>query len=177
MRNRTKITKKLQSTQNPSTIRTCHTKLKDIETLIKQNHQSEQAENENKAVRSIKDNPKYFYSYAAKHSKSNSGIGPFLGENNELINDSLTMSEMLQRQYKSAFSSPHKHQIVHNPDEFFSDIDTNNPSLQDFTFTNEDIISAINQIKPSAAPGPDQCSASFLKNCKTNVYEIPFRNY
>jgi len=61
---------------------------------------------ENKAVESIKVNPKYFYSYTKKRSKCTSKVGPLLNDNKQLTSNSKEMAELLSQQYSTVFSKP-----------------------------------------------------------------------
>ena len=169
MRKRTKIVKKILQSSTPVDTHTLLTKLHNTETLIRNSHKNERSDNECKAVDVIKENPKYFYSYASKYSQTKTSIGPFLGHNDEQISDPSIIAEMLQQQYKTAFSTPDKQNYIHNPNEFFTNIATDTPHLNDFEFSEDDIISAIDKIRTSSAPGPDRFSAILLKNCKHNL--------
>lgn len=169
MRNRKKVVNKIHEATTYTETCSLLTRLHNIETQIKNSHKNERHEKEQKAVAAIKDNPKYFYSYASQYSATKTTIGPFLGENNEQISDPSAMAELLQTQYKSAFSIPYEDKLILNPEEFFSSLDTNIPNLQDFDFSENDIISAIDKIKNSSAPGPDRLSSTFLKQCKHSL--------
>ena len=55
---------------------------------------------ENKAVESIGNNPKYFFSYVKKKSKVKSKIGPLEDKTGKLTGDKKQMAEILSEQYK-----------------------------------------------------------------------------
>ena len=60
------------------------------------------------AVKTIKSNPKFFYSYAKRFSKSKSSVGPLKNSDGLLTNMAGEKAEILQKQYVSVFSNPRK---------------------------------------------------------------------
>ena len=133
-----------------------------IEKDLQRSYKNSKDYNEQKALDAIKSNSKYFYSYVKKKSKIKSKIGPLLNEENELTGDAKSMAEILTAQYSKVFSKP-------------MDADTSVPRQQskktipDLRFTKEDIIAAIDELKNTAAPGPDGFPAIFLKKCKETL--------
>ena len=121
----------------------------------------EQKDQERRATESIKNNPKFFFAYARKHSKSKSKVGPLRDAKNKLVYDKGTISNMLQDQYTSVFSTPTTTDIIHPR------ICPN--SLSDIIFEERDIIEAISTLTPNSAPGPDGFPAILLKNCKEEL--------
>ena len=76
------------------------------------------------------------------------------------------MAEILSAQYSSVFSTPLSSPI--DPKTLFTI--SNDPSkLEDFDFTKEDILKAIEDISPNSAPGPDRFPAIFLNECKAEL--------
>ena len=61
--------------------------LATIEAELKESIQKHRKKQENDAVSKIKMNPKYFYSYANKHSKIRNKVGPLLNKEEESIKD------------------------------------------------------------------------------------------
>ena len=58
-------------------------------------------------LQKLKKNPKYFYSYAKKYSKTKPKVGPLMDPvTKSLTGDSLRMANILQEQYKSVFKTP-----------------------------------------------------------------------
>ena len=57
------------------------------------------------AVEVIRSNPKYFYSFAKRRSKTRPPIGPICAEG-ELIEEDERMVELLQTHYCEMYSSP-----------------------------------------------------------------------
>ena len=82
---------------------------------------------ESDAISKIKNDPKYFYSFAKKASKGRSQIGTLIAQNGELCNTTQEKAECLKEQYKSVFSKPDKKYEIVNSDDFF-DIGETTPS-------------------------------------------------
>ena len=61
---------------------------------------------EEKAIQAIKRNPKYFFSYVKKFSKTKPSVGPLLNKENKFVIDSKEMANILKEQYSSVFSQP-----------------------------------------------------------------------
>ena len=73
---------------------------------IKESHRNEKLEDERRAIDTIRENPKYFYSYSKKHAKRKSTVGPLIDKDNKLQQDHKKIADMLQDQYTSVFSDP-----------------------------------------------------------------------
>ena len=72
-------------------------KLIKIEILLQKSHHDGMKRREQLALKSIKTNPKYFFSYAKKFSKTHTKIGPLLNELNNYTNSSPEMVEILSK--------------------------------------------------------------------------------
>ena len=135
-------------------------KLKDelvrIERDLQESYRNRSVEEEVKAVKSIKRNSKYFFSYAKKFSKVNAKVGPLLNNDNEYVADSKEMVDLLQDQYQSVFNTPKDGMC--EAKELFPDRQT---GLTDVKFDNRDIIKAINELSITSAAG--RC-------CNTTIY-------
>ena len=68
-------------------------------------HRHRRDTQEFEAIRKIKKNPKYFYSYAKRFYKVKSIVGPFIDEEGAVVDDSFEMSEMLD-------SNTKKHSVI-----------------------------------------------------------------
>ena len=75
---------------------------------------------ENAAIKKMKKDPKYFYNYAKKASKSPNQVGPFINEDGTIIKESVEKAEMLRAQYESVYSKPDEEWKVNDPDSFFN---------------------------------------------------------
>ena len=135
----------------------------EIEIQIRDAIREETTKKEIALIEKIKVNPRAFYTYAKKNSKTYTSVGPLLDENNKLQSDPVAMCNILQNQYKKTFSDPNsgKKEPVTDRIEI--------PSLKDFTFNEEDIIKAINEIPLNSAPGPDKIPSILLKECKKQI--------
>ena len=118
---------------------------------------------EEKAIKAIKKNNKFFYSYAKKESKTKVTIGPFMDNNNKVINDPHTMGDMLKTQYKSVQSKPKSEKIVSDPISFFKT--DNDFTLNDFNFNQNDVKKAMLEVSATTAPGLDYFPALLLNKC------------
>ena len=142
----------------------------DIEMKLQDSFTLSSTIQENKAIQAIKRNPKYFFTYIKKFSKTKPSVGPLLNADQQFVVDNKDMADIRSNQYWSVFSTPHPGPI--NLDEIFNSADNSN--LLDFEFSPEDIIKSIDDISMNAAAGPDGFPAIFLKQCK---HELPSTTY
>ena len=133
-----------------------------IELSMKDDIKNERLRKEEDAISKIKINPKAFYSFAKKSAVYKSPVGPLFDDANQLQSDPVTMANILQKQYQTAFSDPTRV----NPDNMTLHVDEPQVILDDLTFTIEDIHTAIGELRTSSAPGPDKFPAVILKECK-----------
>ena len=154
--------------------------LRDIDENIKKSHKDEKLHNEHQAIDKISTNSKYFFSYANKTRKTREKVGPFINKDTkEIISDALEMAEALQTQFCSVFSTPDENKVIENIEEFFNSDPSEQLTLKDITFAEEDIEKAIKQIKPHAAAGPDGFPTLLLRECSKQLAKplyIIFRN-
>ena len=165
MRRRSKLEKKYILEKNSSQMEKIKSQLISIEKQLQISYKKSASAAEKKACEAIKMNPKYFYSYAKRHSKTKTRIGPLFDKTkNDYVSNSKEMADILQKQYQSVFSSPkeNQNQIIHDNEDSI-------PILNDIDFTKSDFVEAIKTISNNAAPGPDGFSAVFLKNCSEEL--------
>ena len=169
MRKRRKVTKKFQNNRTKQ-------KLINIELELQNSYNRERESNEIEATSKIKKNPKYFYSYAKRFSKTKPKVGPLMDPvKNIITDDSYEMANLLQDQYKSVFVTP-------KPDYSFLDHCKSQDCtnwLEVIDFSEVDFIEEINTLSSNAAAGPDGFPAIFLKKCKFSLakpLEIIWRN-
>ncbi|KAL5248617.1 hypothetical protein ACHWQZ_G017709 [Mnemiopsis leidyi] len=137
----------------------------DIRDAINQDFQHR----EEQAVEKVKNNPKYFYSYAKKFSKKKSNISLLFDKDGNIKSDPKDIANLLQNQFLSVFSDPSKTSLDSAsflPPEIKHPFDD---EMLDFFVS--DIADAIEDIKPNAASGPDEIPVSLLKNCKEAIAE------
>ena len=134
-----------------------------IESNLKLYYKNESEKEEENAIKVLKTNPRFFYSYAKKKSSTSSSIGPLLkADGSYTINDE-EICEILRRQYKSVFSKPKTEFKIESPEEFFLGGDMQEPNITDIEFTPDDFIKAIDKMPMHSAPGPDTWNSVFIK--------------
>ena len=140
-------------------------KLIDIELMLQQSHKRERDKAELDASLKIKSNPKYFYSYAKRFTKTKPKVGPLKNPTtNKLTSDSQEMANILQKQYCSVFTTPKTDY------SFLNSIETKDSStLEHIIFTEDDFIQQIDTIPTNSAAGPDGLPAKFFKMCKKSL--------
>ena len=79
---------------------------------------NERKENENDVIEKIKTDSKYFYKYAKKYSATNENISPLMDEKGNIVNGSKNMAELLLKQYRSDFLSPHDNYDEYNHHDY-----------------------------------------------------------
>ena len=136
----------------------------DLDNEIKTSIQTQRKNQEDKAVKIIKENPRYFYSYAKRYSKLKSSVGPLFDENGVLTNDPKTMADLLQDQYSSVFSDPSSTKKKSPTINF--DV---KEILNNITVSREEIIKAIDEISENSSCGEDDIPAIVLKKCKSSL--------
>ena len=111
-------------------------------------------------MRAVKDNPRYFFSYAKRFSKSSSTVGPLKSSDGSLTQDPKEMADLLQRQYLSVFSNPKSDDKRVPPSDSLPDFE-----IEEIDFNCDDIISAIKEIDPNASSCPNDIPAKILHKC------------
>ena len=159
MRKRNKLNKKYSFNQNPIQKRAIQNKINDINEKLTESKSCELKREEERAVSVIKENPKYFYKFAASKTKVQSQIGPLIIEGRTESNAS-KIAEALRLQYESVFSTPSETDNVDLNQE-----QRQLPIINNINLTIENIIKSIKTISPGAAPGPDGFPAVLLRKC------------
>ena len=72
-------------------------KLQAVEKELKESYDKMMMKKEQEAVKKIKKNPKYFYSFASKSAKMKNKVGPLQDEEGEMKNDPEAMADILSR--------------------------------------------------------------------------------
>ena len=103
---RRKLKKRLLNTISETRSHKINCELLEIEKKLQKSFRDSLAFMEDKAIKAISSNSKYFYSYVKKKSKVKTKIGPLLDELGKLTGDSKEMAEILSRQYTKVFSEP-----------------------------------------------------------------------
>lgn len=171
-RKKRRIKKQLDRAMQNPTSTTAHVKalnnklalaFADIKDAINNNL----AYKEQQAVNKVKDNSKYFFSYAKKFSKQKHSISMLFDENKNIHSSPDKIANLLQQQFCGVFSDPSKTDIT---SATFNAPQVTYPLTEDFLdFTISDVIEAIGEIKSSAAAGPDEVPVQLLHNCKNSL--------
>ncbi|KAK3864099.1 hypothetical protein Pcinc_030182 [Petrolisthes cinctipes] len=76
--------------------------------------------------------------------------------------------KLLAEQYQSVFSEPEETKKIIDPGTFFNSpqISEDPTTLKNIEFSEQDIIAAIEELKPNSAPGPDGIPTNVLIKCK-----------
>ena len=119
------------------------------------------------AIRRIKENPKSFYNFAKSHSSIKSDLAMLFSEDSNVVTDRAEISNILQRQFSSVFSNPFSPDIgMYN---FFVPNIISEIREDQLCITDQDILTAIGDIKRSSAAGPDRLPAVLLKECAPSL--------
>ena len=169
MRRRCKVNKQLSTVRSDSRRTKLEEEAREIEKKLQQSYKQEHTEMEEKAVKSIKSNPKYFFSYAKKFSTVKSAVGPLMNATKELISCPSKMANILSEQYESVFSTP-KTPLL-DPSDYYPHTDDEETYLKDIPFTRKDIQDAMNEIPLTASAGPDRFPAIILRKCSGPLSE------
>ena len=104
----------------------------------------------------MKKNPKYFYKFVKNNSTIRAGIGP-LPDAEGNLEPSIKMSELLNEQYNSVFSTPDPTLTIMYPKDFFGHQQAK--TLSDINIAREEIIDATKTISQNSSGGPDEFPA------------------
>ena len=159
---RRKLSKRLKNSRvKPSKLRKVEAEIADLSVRIKQRYIERNKQQEEKVVKAIKTNPKYFYSHVKKHSKVKSSVAPLQRPDSTLTVDPKEKAGLLQRQFSSVFSDS----SAVDPAQAVEDIPELGEILCDMEFSTESILGALKEIKPFSASPPDCVPAIVLKRC------------
>ena len=161
-RQKRKLSKKLYKVKTQNRCVRALQELRSVEERIRDADFKRKLKKENEAISKMKENPAYFYTYTKNLRKCNSKIGPLTDDKNRVINRPI--SDILQDQYSSVWSTPSDKYKVENPKEFFRTAVKNEPKEVLFKkrFTKEKVIKAIEKLNKSAAAGPDGLDNNIL---------------
>ena len=166
MRKRRKVNQKMKDARDFPTKRKLSEQLMKIEMELAESHSREQTREENRAIRAIAANPKFFYTYAQSKSRIRSQVGP-LKSGDEWCGDSVEMANLLATQYSGAFSTP-KYTREEN-ETLIQLAESTEGCLTDITVTEWDVTEAIKSINSNSAAGPDEVPAILLKRCAESL--------
>ena len=183
MRRRKKLNKKLLNAHGEQAKVQLTQKIDELESRLLESHRREREYDKERAVLAIKDNPKYFFSYARRKSEVKAMVGPFL-KDGKIISDPKEKCEILRAQYEAMFSRPSQDMLPSDEQEGLQPGGTseeqgdapenpnNNCGLLDIDFSITDIEGSIKQLQESSSAGPDGVPAILLKRC-SNALALP----
>ena len=119
MRKRSKLQNKIQRSTNHKTKENVLNQIKEIENKFKISINTERNLRETRFIAAIKKNPKQFYKFVKANSKIRAGIGPLQDEEGNLEPSNKKMSEQLNEQYNSVFSTQDPTMTIKYPKDFF----------------------------------------------------------
>ena len=161
-----KIRKKLNMDPDPHEERKLHEQLAEINDQMKVRIIESLDQDEESAVATIKENPRFFFSYAKKLSKTASNIALLKREDGSLATESAEKAQLLQKQYVRVFSDPDKVDGVNSL--FWTNCEAKNV-LEDFEFTPDDIKLALKEINPYGAAPEGDIPARILYECRAQL--------
>ena len=112
-------------------------------------------------------NNKYFFKYAARYKNVPALPNILLDGENNPVTDQKEIADLLQDQFKSVFSSPNNST---NNFSFMENISIQYP-FPEFYITNNDVITAIDEIKTSSSCPNYDIPAVVFKKCKQTLSE------
>ena len=119
-----------------------------------------------KAVRNIKLNPRYFFSYAKKFAKVKSSVSPLKDIHGILQADPKVKAEILQDQYVKVFSDPSAADIDQCTAQLNPDY---TEKLENIEFDQQDIADAIKELDPYSSTPDGDIPARVLTRCSTQL--------
>ena len=164
MRRRTALKKRYIAARSDACRNSLMQKLVSIEKELQKSHSENRSLLESRAIGKIKNNPKFFFTFAKRFSKVKIGIGPLIDSAKQLISAPRAIAEILSEQYSSVFSSPRHGRI--SIDELFPENESlTSPNISTINFTDLELADAMDELASNAAPGPDGFPAILLKKC------------
>ena len=99
------INKRLVRIKSSSSKAKLRSELVDIEIKLQASYRSSKDHEEHNAIKSIKKNSKFFYSYAKRFSKLRSRVGPLMDGKN-IVQDDDEMANLLASEFRKSYSTP-----------------------------------------------------------------------
>ena len=128
-----------------------------------------------KMVESIKEDSKVFYKYVRSKSKNQDKIGPLAGKNMVITEDSEKMGEILNDFFASVFSKEDLSNILipkgerEFKNEKEKEMSENREMLSEFRIVSNDVLTAVQNIKPNKAAGGDGIGSTLIKEIADSI--------
>jgi endonuclease/exonuclease/phosphatase family metal-dependent hydrolase len=114
---------------------------------------------ERKIATESKDNPKSFWTYVKRQTKSSQGLHPLQRDNGTMITDDLEKAESWNSFFASVFTNENLQDIPAMPMKNVTE------ELDQIHITEEEVEKELIQLKTDKSPGPDAIHPRILKNC------------
>ena len=93
--------------------------LESVEKEIDDHYKERRSKEEKDAINKMNENPKYFYTYSRKFSKTKETIHSLVKEDGSVVTEAAEQAAMLMEQYTSVASTPMEAYMVPDPQQFF----------------------------------------------------------
>ena len=131
------------------------------------------SEFEQKISVELKSNPKVFWRYTNSRMKTKAGIEDLQDENGQMCSDDLSKANTLNRFFSSVFTKEDTTAIPALP------ASAECTPLEDIAITEETVMKALDSLKTTSSPGPDEIHSGFLRRLLVrlqNLLPFYFRN-
>ena len=162
-RKKRRLESKLDNSRTPEQRRRLERELAMIYYQLKEGYINSKNIEEAAVVSRIKENPKYFFSYAKTHSQIRQDIVMLRDEKGKVTRVPVEISNILQNQFSSVYSNPSSPDIE-EPDFPRAEDNALNPEC--FRIRKSDILAAAQELKTNSTPGPDGVPAELLIRCR-----------
>lgn len=127
----------------------------------------------------MKNNRKFFFSYAKGLIKVRQNVGPIIDKNGEVISNNSDMAENIGEQYETTWSEPIEpleDAVKMFPEGDETDEAAEKATIRDIDFSIGDIESAMGELDETSASGPDHFPSIYLysiilKKCREYLAE------
>ena len=116
-----------------------------------------------KLARNVKKNPKDFYSYMKSKTGNKESVGP-LKQGDDIISDDQEIAEHLNTFFSSVFTTESMHDLPQPDITYFG-----SSPLSDCEITPEKVKQKLDNLRQSAAPGPDKLFPRILKMISSQI--------
>ena len=159
------MTQRIMKTTSASKCLSLKKKIEAIEEQLKESYTERRKNQEKEAISKTKKNPKAFYAYAKKFSKTFTGVGPIIKEDGTVITDPKEIAKAQKEQYEKVFTKTREENNINDIADFFKETPNSN-KMENATFNYTDVREAIDKLSVNASAGPDGIPAILLKRCK-----------